>query len=116
MPDPNCIFCKIAAGDIPSGIVHEDERVVAFRDTNPQAPTHVLIIPRKHIPTINDLAEADAEDVGRLFLVAAEIARQEGVDQRGYRVTMNCMEGAGQSVFHVHLHLLGGRPFTWPPG
>lgn len=116
MPHPNCIFCKIAAGDIPSEIVHEDERVVAFRDTNPQAPTHVLVIPRKHIPTINDLADADADDVGRLFLAAAEIAKQEGIDQSGYRLTVNCMEGAGQSVFHVHLHLLGGRPFGWPPG
>lgn len=116
MPDPNCIFCKIAAGDIPSEIVQEDERVVAFRDTNPQAPTHVLVIPRKHVATINDLAQEDAEDVGRLFLVAAEIAKREGIDESGYRVVMNCMEGAGQSVFHIHLHVLGGRRFSWPPG
>jgi histidine triad (HIT) family protein len=116
MPDPNCIFCKIAAGEIASEIVHADERVVAFRDTNPQAPTHVLVIPRKHIATINDLDEGDAEDVGRLFLVAAAIARQAGIDRSGYRVAMNCGEGAGQSVFHIHLHLLGGRRFRWPPG
>ncbi len=116
MPDPNCIFCKIAAGEIESEIVHADERVVAFRDTNPQAPTHVLVVPRKHIATIDDIEEGDAEDVGRLFLVAAGIARQEGIDRSGYRVVMNCGEGAGQSVFHIHLHLLGGRPFRWPPG
>lgn len=116
MPDPNCIFCKIAAGEIESDVVFEDERSVAFRDTNPQAPTHVLVVPRRHIPTINDLKEADAEDVGRLLLVAQEIAKREGVEQSGYRVAMNCMEGAGQSVFHIHLHVLGGRRFRWPPG
>ncbi|HZD52025.1 MAG TPA: histidine triad nucleotide-binding protein [Woeseiaceae bacterium] len=116
MPDPNCIFCKIVSGEIESDIVHQDARIVAFRDTNPQAPTHVLVVPRRHVPTINDLTETDAEDVGRLYLVAADIAKREGVDQSGYRVLMNCMEGAGQSVFHIHLHLLGGRPFHWPPG
>jgi histidine triad (HIT) family protein len=116
MPDQNCIFCKIAAGEIEAEIVYRTDRVVAFRDTNPQAPTHVLVIPRRHIPTINDLGEADAEDVGRLYLAAQQVARDEGIDQDGYRAVMNCMEGAGQSVFHVHLHLLGGRPFSWPPG
>lgn len=116
MTDPDCIFCKIAAEEIDAEIVYRSDRVVAFRDTNPQAPTHVLIIPRQHIPTINDLTEGDADDVSRLFLAAREIAREEGIDQSGYRVAMNCMEGAGQSVFHVHLHLLGGRRFKWPPG
>lgn len=116
MTDPNCIFCKIAAGDIDSDIVFQDDAVVAFRDTNAQAPTHVLVIPRKHVATINDLDESDVDTVGRLFLAAARVAKDEGVDQSGYRVVMNCMEGAGQSVFHVHLHVLGGRAFGWPPG
>lgn len=116
MKDPNCIFCKIAAGDIDSEIVFQDDAVVAFRDTNPQAPTHVLIVPRKHVATINDLDESDVDPVGRLFLAAGQVAKDEGVDRSGYRVVMNCMEGAGQSVFHVHLHVLGGRTFGWPPG
>lgn len=116
MTDPNCIFCKIAAGEIDAEIVYQDDAVVAFRDTNPQAPTHVLVIPRKHVPTINDLGEGDVDTVGRLFLAAGRVARDDGVDQSGYRVVMNCMEGAGQSVFHVHLHVLGGRKFGWPPG
>lgn len=112
----DCLFCKIAAGKLEANIVHENETVVAFRDINPQAPTHVLIVPRKHVSTINDLAETDSGDIGSLFLAARDIARQEGIDQSGYRVVMNCMEGAGQSVFHIHLHLLGGRAFRWPPG
>lgn len=116
MTDPNCIFCKIAAGDIDSEIVFQDDTVVAFRDRNAQAPTHVLVIPRKHVATINDLDGSDVDVVGRLFLAAARVAKDEGVDQSGYRVVMNCMEGAGQSVFHVHLHVLGGRAFGWPPG
>src|SRR5690606_20233936 len=116
MPEPSCIFCKIAAGEIESNIVYRDERIVAFRDLNPQAPTHVLVIPRKHVATINDLGAEDAETAGRLFLVAAEVAKSEGVDESGYRVVMNCGEGAGQSVFHIHLHVLGGRAFRWPPG
>ena len=116
MPDKNCIFCKIAAGEIDADIVYQDDRVVAFRDTNPQAPTHVLVIPRKHIATINDVEEADAGDVGRLYLAAQQVAKDEGVDQGGYRTVMNCMEGAGQSVFHIHLHVLGGRRLSWPPG
>ncbi len=116
MPDKNCIFCKIAAQEIAADIVYQTDRVVAFRDTNPQAPTHVLVIPRKHIATINDLQDEDAGDVGRLYLAAQKIARDEGIDASGYRTVMNCMEGAGQSVFHIHLHVLGGRPMTWPPG
>ena len=116
MTEKNCIFCKIAAGEIDADILYRDERVVAFRDTNPQAPTHVLLIPRKHIATINDLEETDAGDVGRLYLAAQQVAKDEGIGQRGYRTVMNCMEGAGQSVFHIHLHLLGGRRMSWPPG
>jgi histidine triad (HIT) family protein len=116
MPDKNCIFCKIAAGEIAADIVYQSDRVVAFHDTNPQAPTHVLVIPRKHIATINDLQESDADDVGRLYLAAQQVAEDEGIDQSGYRTVMNCMEGAGQSVFHIHLHVLGGRRMSWPPG
>ena len=116
MPDKNCIFCKIAAGEIAADIVYRTDRVVAFRDTNPQAPTHALVVPRRHIATVNDLEEQDAEDVGRLYLAAQQVAKGEGIDQRGYRTVMNCLEGAGQSVFHIHLHVLGGRRLDWPPG
>lgn len=112
----DCIFCKIVAGKIDADIVYRDDRVVAFRDLNPQAPTHVLVIPRNHVATIDDLTEADAGDVGSLFLAAKAVARQEGLEEKGYRAVMNCMEGAGQSVFHIHLHVLGGRPLGWPPG
>jgi len=110
------LFLKIIAHEIPADIVYEDDEVLAFRDINPQAPLHVLIIPKVHIRTINDLQPTDAELVGKLFLVAQDIARSEGIDESGYRVVMNCNAGAGQTVFHIHLHLLGGRDFTWPPG
>ncbi|MEX0976352.1 MAG: histidine triad nucleotide-binding protein [Woeseia sp.] len=116
MAESNCLFCKIVAEEIVADIVHSDEYVVAFRDINPQAPIHVLIVPRKHIATINDLKDSDAATGGRLFLAAKAIAKDAGLAEAGYRVTMNCMEGAGQSVFHIHLHLLGGRAFQWPPG
>ncbi|MDX1508549.1 MAG: histidine triad nucleotide-binding protein [Woeseiaceae bacterium] len=112
----DCLFCKILAGEIPADIVHESETAVAFRDINPQAPTHVLIIPRKHIATINDITESDHGIIGSLYGVAAKIAAKEGHADDGYRVVMNCNERAGQSVFHVHLHLLGGRDLGWPPG
>jgi histidine triad (HIT) family protein len=112
----DCLFCKILAGEIPADIVYESESAIAFRDINPQAPTHVLVIPRKHIATINDLDEADCSLVGDLYLAAQQIAAQEGVAESGYRAVMNCNEGAGQSVFHIHLHVLGGRALTWPPG
>jgi histidine triad (HIT) family protein len=111
-----CLFCKILDGEIPADIVLETPDVIAFRDINPQAPTHVLVIPREHISTINDLEEGHEELVGRLFSAARTIAGDEGLADSGYRVVMNCMEGAGQSVFHIHLHLLGGRDFSWPPG
>ena len=116
MSNTDCLFCKIASGDIDTDIVYETDKLVAFRDINPQAPTHVVIIPRRHISTINDIAESDAEDIGLLFVAAKEIAAQEGFSEPGYRVTMNCNAAGGQTVFHVHLHLLGGRQFTWPPG
>lgn len=112
----DCLFCKIVAGEIPADIIHETDTTVAFRDINPQAPTHVLIIPRKHIATINDLDDEDREIVGSLYTAARDIAVAEGIADEGYRVVMNCNEGAGQTVFHLHLHLLGGRSLTWPPG
>ncbi len=116
MAQQDCLFCKIASEEMQADVVLSDEHVIAFRDINPQAPTHVLIIPRKHVSTINDLEDGDQALVGRLFLAAKRIAGDEGLSEKGYRVTMNCMEGAGQSVFHIHLHLLGGRRFSWPPG
>jgi histidine triad (HIT) family protein len=110
------IFGKIARGEMDADIVYENAQVVAFRDINPQAPTHVLVIPRKAIATINDIEPDDRALVGELFLAAKEVARLEGLEQSGYRVVMNCGEGAGQSVFHIHLHVLGGRTLQWPPG
>ncbi len=112
----DCLFCKIVEGEIPADIIYESDTAIAFRDINPQAPTHVLIIPRKHISTINDISAADQELIGTLFMAAKEIAANEGIAESGYRVVMNCNEGAGQSVFHIHLHLLGGRGLGWPPG
>jgi histidine triad (HIT) family protein len=110
------IFARIAAGEIPADIVYQDDDVVAFRDVNPQAPVHVLVIPRKAIPTLNDLTPDDAALVGKLFLAAAQVAEQEGIAESGYRTVINCNAQAGQTVFHVHLHVLGGRPMRWPPG
>jgi len=110
------LFTKIRDREIPADIVYEDDEIMAFRDINPQAPVHVLIVPRTPIATVNDLESADAALVGRLFLVARDIARDEGVADDGYRLVMNTNAGAGQTVFHIHLHLLGGRPMEWPPG
>lgn len=112
----DCLFCKMASGEIQPDVVLENDDVMAFRDVNPQAPTHVLVIPKQHISTINDLTDDQAELVGKLFLAAQEVARIDGLDNRGYRTVMNCLEEAGQSVFHLHLHVLGGRPMQWPPG
>jgi histidine triad (HIT) family protein len=116
MSEQDCLFCKILNGDIPADIIYESDSAIAFRDVNPQAPTHVLVIPRKHVATINDLNEEDQEIVGSLYLAAKDIARAEGLSDEGYRAVMNCNEGAGQSVFHIHLHVLGGRALSWPPG
>lgn len=116
MNDPDCLFCKIIGGEIPADIVFENDSAVAFRDINPQAPTHVLIIPKRHIATINAIEAEHAGEIGQLFLAAAAIARNEGIAEDGYRVTMNCNAAAGQTVFHLHLHLLGGRQMSWPPG
>jgi len=112
----DCIFCKIISGDIPGDIIYQDDDVLAFRDLNPQAPTHFLVIPKKHISTINDLQSEDAELVGKLYLAAKQVAKDEGIAESGYRAVMNCNAGAGQSVFHIHLHVLGGRGMSWPPG
>lgn len=116
MTSQDCLFCKISAGEIPADIIYESETAVAFRDISPQAPTHVVIIPRQHIATINDIETSDQTTIGSLFTAAREIARQEELADRGYRVVMNCNEEAGQTVFHLHLHLLGGRQLDWPPG
>ncbi len=112
----DCLFCKMVRGEIPPETVYEDEQVLAFRDIHPQAPTHVLVIPKQHIATLNDLEADHAELMGRLFLAARAVAHQEGIAERGYRTVINCNAEAGQSVFHVHLHVLGGRPMAWPPG
>ena len=112
----DCLFCKIIAGKIPGAIVHEDESVVAFDDVNPQAPVHILIVPRKHIPSTNDLATEDASLVGHIHLVAGELAHKKGISESGYRLVCNCGPDAGQAVGHFHFHLLGGRAMSWPPG
>ena len=112
----DCLFCKIAAGQIPAKIVHQDEETVAFVDINPQAPTHLLVIPKKHIPTLNDLAPADDALVGKVCRVAAKLAAEKGIAADGWRAVVNTNRGAGQTVFHVHVHVLGGRALTWPPG
>jgi len=110
----DCLFCRIVRREIPATLVFEDEHVVAFRDINPQAPVHVVIVPREHVASLNDAT--DAALIGRLSLAAAQIALAEGVGQSGYRTVINTNRDAGQTVFHVHLHLLGGRHLAWPPG
>ena len=112
----DCLFCNIIKGDIPSEKVYEDDTVYAFKDIMPVAPHHYLIIPKQHIAMINNVEESDAEVMGKLFVAARHIARQQGFSEEGYRTVMNCGEGAGQTVFHVHLHLLAGRDLSWPPG
>ena len=112
----SCLFCKIAAGEIPSAVVYQDDTLVAFRDLNPQAPLHVLVIPRRHVATLNDLAGVDDALVGSMQRAAAAIAKEHGYAERGFRTVMNCNADAGQTVFHIHLHLLAGRSLTWPPG
>jgi len=112
----DCLFCKFVAGEIKPDLVYEDDELLAFRDINPQAPLHVLVIPKRHIATLNDLGQADAPLLGRMLLAAKRIATDEGVAEAGYRTLINCNAEAGQTVFHIHLHLLGGRPMHWPPG
>jgi histidine triad (HIT) family protein len=111
----DCIFCRIAAGQIPATIIHQDDHVVAFRDLHPQAPVHVLLVPRRHLSSLDDARPDDADLLGRLLLAAREIAEQEGI-AGAYRLVTNCGPSAGQSVFHLHVHLLGGRAMAWPPG
>jgi histidine triad (HIT) family protein len=112
----DCLFCRIVAGEIPSAKVYEDDLVVAIRDIAPRAPTHILLMPREHVASAADLTEAHGPLLGRLFGVAADLARREGIVDRGYRLTTNVGEWGGQSVPHLHLHLMGGRAFDWPPG
>jgi histidine triad (HIT) family protein len=112
----DCLFCKIANRDIPASIVYEDARVLAFTDVNPQAPTHVLVIPKRHIPSLNEISVEDDQILGELVRRAATIAKDRGLSAGGFRTVFNTNRDAGQTVFHLHLHLLGGRSMTWPPG
>lgn len=112
----SCLFCKIAAGEIPATIVLEDKEIMVFRDINPQAPTHLLIIPKQHIATIDDTDIKDEQLLGRLILTAKKVAKMEGLSEAGYRLVFNVNTGGGQVVYHIHLHLLGGRQMIWPPG
>ena len=112
----DCLFCKMVSGEIQPDVVYEDDQVLAFRDIGPQAPVHVLVIPKKHISTSNDIQPEDAQLIGAMHLAAKQVAAAEGIAEDGYRTVMNCNAGAGQAVFHIHLHLLGGRPMRWPPG
>lgn len=116
MAMPDCLFCKVVSGEIPGKIVYQDDRLVAFRDINPQAPMHVLIVPRRHIASLNELQAGDDALVGEMIRRAAALAKQDGYAERGYRTVFNCGAEAGQSVFHIHLHVLGGRGMAWPPG
>ncbi len=112
----DCLFCKIASGEIPSKKIAESDDIYAFEDVNPQAPTHILLIPKKHVPSNLELVDGDKKVVGQIFLMANEIAAQLGIDQTGFRVVTNCGANAGQAVSHIHFHLLGGREMSWPPG
>lgn len=112
----NCLFCRIIEGEAKGDIVYQDPAVVAFNDINPKAPVHILIVPRKHIRTLLELEQADRELTGQIFRVAAQLARERGIAKDGFRVVVNCGPWAGQSIYHIHFHLLGGRPFGWPPG
>ena len=114
--DPDCLFCRIVAGEIPSTRVAEDDVAIAFRDIAPRSPTHVLVVPREHIPSVADLTDDDSSLSGHLLAMAAEVARSEGIAEGGYRVVTNVGVWGGQSVDHLHFHVMGGRPFTWPPG
>ena len=112
----NCVFCKLAKGEINGDIVYEDDEVIAFQDMHPQAPHHILVIPRRHIATLNDASPEDATLIGKLMLTAQQVAKKLGVAEDGYRLVMNCNGHGGQTVFHIHLHLLAGRSLHWPPG
>lgn len=116
MGNDRCLFCRIANGEIPAKKIYEDGEVIAFHDINPQAPTHVLVIPRKHIPSLDEMQPSDTNIIGTVILRAAQIARDLRLQSEGYRLVANHGEAAGQTVFHIHFHLLGGRNFGWPPG
>ena len=116
MKDPDCIFCRIIMKQIPSKVEYEDKGVIAFRDINPQAPVHIIIVPRQHIPRLYDLDEKNVSVFSKMLLAANKIAKSLKITQDGYRIVSNCNAKAGQSVFHIHLHLLGGRIMAWPPG
>jgi histidine triad (HIT) family protein len=111
-----CLFCKMVTGEIQPSKVYEDQHVLAFRDINPQAPVHVLVIPKEHIATLNDVEQGHTQVLGRLYQAVGHVARMEGISEGGYRTVMNCNADGGQTVFHLHVHLLGGRQMTWPPG
>ncbi len=112
----SCIFCKIKNKEIPSKIVFEDERIIAFNDANPQAPVHILLVPKEHFASLNDIPEEKKDVLSHLLLKARQIAQQEGISKNGYRIVLNTEKDSGQEVFHIHFHLLGGRGMTWPPG
>ncbi|KOF57013.1 MULTISPECIES: histidine triad nucleotide-binding protein [Clostridium] len=112
----DCVFCKIVKGEIPSNKVYEDDKIISFKDLNPEAPVHVLIIPKKHISSLNDVNDEDAEIIAHIFKTVPKLVKELGIDEAGYRIVSNCGENGGQSVPHVHFHLLGGRSLNWPPG
>jgi histidine triad (HIT) family protein len=116
MAEDSCLFCKIIAGTTPADLVHQDERCVVIRDINPQAPMHVLVIPREHLESLDDAAQSDEVVLGHLLRVGARVANEQGHGESGYRTVVNTGAGAGQSVFHLHVHVLAGRPLNWPPG
>ena len=116
MAEQDCIFCRIASGEIPAQTVYTDDQCIAFRDINPQAPAHLLIIPREHVESLNDVGLRDEGALGHLMRIASRVASDQGLAESGYRTVINTGAGAGQSVFHLHVHVLGGRPLSWPPG
>ncbi len=116
MAEQDCLFCRIVAGELSADILHQDERSVAFRDTNPQAPVHVLVIPVEHMDSLDDATQRDEATLGHLLRVAARVANEQGLTESGYRTVINTGAGVGQSVFHLHVHVLGGRGMSWPPG
>lgn len=112
----DCLFCKIAHGQIPAKLIHEDETVVAFADINPQAPVHLLVVPKQHITTINDLNQSNQDVISHMILTATQLAKSQNLSEKGYRLVLNCNSEGGQAVYHIHCHLLGGRQMSWPPG
>ena len=116
MPELSCLFCRVVAGEIPAELLHQDELCVVIRDVNPQAPTHLLVIPREHLESLDEVGRQDEEMLGHLLRMASRQANDQGLSESGYRTVINTGAGAGQSVFHLHVHILGGRPMNWPPG